>query len=92
MATDILSIPATSCECERCFSTAKRTITDDRNRLGASTIEALQLQKNWLRNNVVNSELLQLDRYIKSLEPDDDSNSEAVGSSSNSRDRGDDVG
>lgn len=97
MATDILSIPATSCECERCFSTAKRTITDDRNRLNASTIEALQLQKNWLRNDVVNSDLLELDRYIKSLDTGDsssagNSNSETVGNSGDSRDYSDDVG
>ena len=28
MAVDFLSIPSTSCECERCFSTAGRTITE----------------------------------------------------------------
>jgi hypothetical protein len=43
IATDYLSIPATSCECERSFLTAKRTITSDRNPLSAATIEALQL-------------------------------------------------
>lgn len=68
MATDFLSIPATSCECERCFLTAKRTITTDRNRLSAATIEALQLQKNWLRNDVVDSDLLRLELHVKSLD------------------------
>ncbi|KNG46888.1 transposase-like protein [Stemphylium lycopersici] len=42
ITTDYLSIPATSCECERSFSTARRTITSDRNSLSAATIEALQ--------------------------------------------------
>jgi hypothetical protein len=46
MATDYLVILCTSCDGERCFSSARRTITDDRNRLSGSTIEALQLQKN----------------------------------------------
>jgi len=65
IATDYLSIPATSCECERCFSTAKRTITSDRNSLNAATIEALQLQKNWLRHGVVDSEVLKLQLYVQ---------------------------
>ena len=55
MATDILSIPATSCECERCFSRARRTITDDRNSVKASTIEGLQLLKNWIQKGLVES-------------------------------------
>jgi hypothetical protein len=58
MAVDFLSIPSTSCECERCFSTAGRTITNDRNKLSPSTIEALQPQKNWLKNRVVASPLI----------------------------------
>jgi hypothetical protein len=41
MAVDFLSIPSTSCECERCFSTAGRTITNDWNSLSPATIEAL---------------------------------------------------
>ena len=35
MATDYLSVPCTSCDCERAFSSARRTITDDRNGLAA---------------------------------------------------------
>jgi hypothetical protein len=60
MALDYLSIPATSCDCERAFSRGRRTVTDDRNRLCGCTIEALQLQKNWLKNGVVNSYLVDL--------------------------------
>ena len=65
MAADFLSIPSTSCECERCFSSAKRTITCDRNSLLPSTIEACQLQKNWLKNEVVDSPLVKLSQHVQ---------------------------
>jgi hypothetical protein len=55
MAFDFLSIPSTSCECECCFSTASRTTTNNRNNLLPATIEALQLQENWLKNRMVTS-------------------------------------
>jgi hypothetical protein len=45
MAIDILSIPPMSAEPERLFSSAKRTITDERHRLGASAIEAIECLK-----------------------------------------------
>jgi hypothetical protein len=67
MATDYLAIPCTSCDCERCFSSARRTITDDRNRLSGSTIEALRLQKNWLRRGVVNSHITGLAKQVAGL-------------------------
>lgn len=57
LALDIYSIPAMSSECERVFSQTKRVITDDRNCLSASTIQAIQCQKNWLANKVVHSDL-----------------------------------
>jgi hypothetical protein len=47
MALDLLSIPAMSTEVERVFSSAKRLITGDRNRLQDNTIEVLQLLKYW---------------------------------------------
>lgn len=62
--TDYLSIPTTSCECERSFSTARRTITSARNSLSAATIEALQLQKNWLRHGIVDSEVQKLQQQV----------------------------
>lgn len=65
MATDYLCIPATSCECERAFSRARRTITCDRNSLSYGTIEALQLQKNWLARGVVKSSLLELQKHVQ---------------------------
>ncbi|KAK7189947.1 hypothetical protein PSPO01_03668 [Paraphaeosphaeria sporulosa] len=43
MAIDHLSMPATSCDYERCFSSARRTITYDRNLLSLAIIKALQL-------------------------------------------------
>ena len=60
-----LSIPSTSCECERSFSKARRTISDDRNKLGGTTIEAIQLQKSWLRHGVVKSSLNDLEILVK---------------------------
>jgi hypothetical protein len=65
MAMDYLSVPSTSCDCERAFSSAKRTVTCDRNLLSPQSIEALQLQKNWLRRGVVKSHLNKLILYIQ---------------------------
>ena len=67
IALDCPSIPCTSCECERTFSGGGRTITTDRNSLHGATIEALQLQKNWLKNGVVDSELKNLVKWFKKL-------------------------
>lgn len=48
LAFDALSIPAMSAECERCFSDAGRTITDERASLAPDSIEACSCVKNWL--------------------------------------------
>ena len=64
LACDFLSIPSTSCECERCFSLARRTITDDRNRLQPSVIEAIQLQKNWLRHGLIQTPYTEMEASI----------------------------
>ena len=69
IALDFLSIPATSCECERAFSRAKRTITMDRNRLSPDTIEALQLQRNWLLRKAIHSELFTIGDFIRRKTP-----------------------
>ena len=53
-ALDTLSIPATSTELERTFSQAKRFLTDDRNRLLATSFEALQCLKQWATQGVYN--------------------------------------
>jgi hypothetical protein len=52
-AFDTLACPATSCECERAFSSAKRLITPDRNSLGDELIEALECLKAWWDNGLV---------------------------------------
>lgn len=69
MALDFFSIPSTSCECERAFSGGRRTVTFERGSLHGATIEALQLQKNWLKNRVVTSELRKLMDYIEKFPP-----------------------
>jgi hypothetical protein len=65
MACDYLSIPSTSCECERAFSKARRTITADRNRLSGATIESIQLIRNWLQQGVVKSLLRDLEELVR---------------------------
>jgi hypothetical protein len=52
MAIDILSIPAMSDEPERVFSGARRTISWERARLGAETIEKLECLKHWLQSGI----------------------------------------
>ena len=49
MAIDIYSIPAMSSEPERVFSSAKHTVSDQRNSLEAKTIELLECMKSWFR-------------------------------------------
>jgi hypothetical protein len=68
MACNYLSIPSTSCECERAFSKARRTITCDRNRLSGATIESIQLQRNWLQRGVVKSSLRDLESLVRKAE------------------------
>jgi hypothetical protein len=47
-AYDALSIPAMSTECERCFSSSKKTI-ETRWALNADSIEACECQGHWIR-------------------------------------------
>ena len=49
MAIDFLSIPAMSAAPERCFSGAKETITDKRNKLGGEIIQAFECLKSWFK-------------------------------------------
>ena len=62
LALDLFSCLAMSAKCERVFSRAKQLITDERNRLTASTIQANELQKDWLRKKLVKSWLKKGDR------------------------------
>lgn len=52
MALDLFSVPATSAELEREFSSAKRLITPTRNRLNDDTIEEVELLRNWWRQGI----------------------------------------
>ena len=45
MARDILGVPASSVPCERAFSAAKHTDTDNRNRLLPEHLGAIQIAK-----------------------------------------------
>lgn len=52
MALDLFSIPATSADQEREFSSAKRLVTPARNRLHNDTIEEVELLRNWWRKGI----------------------------------------
>jgi hypothetical protein len=52
MARDLLSIPAMAADVERLFSAAKLTLTDQRGRMYAETLELLQLLKSWNRSRI----------------------------------------
>lgn len=52
-ALDVLAIPAMATDCERAFSLAKLTVTSQRHSLLGSTVEELQLLKNWVRGGCV---------------------------------------
>lgn len=48
-ALDMVSVPISSAECERIFSSAKLLITSSRNRLRPDIIEASECLRNWLK-------------------------------------------
>ncbi len=54
MAYDFLTIPAMSSECQRLFSSAKLTVTPQRQRLKADIIEAIEMMNKWFRRGLVN--------------------------------------
>jgi hypothetical protein len=47
MLSILFAIPAMSAECERVFSSTKKLITPERNRLAEEIIEASERLKNW---------------------------------------------
>jgi hypothetical protein len=55
-AFDTLSCPATSCECERVFSSTKKLITPERNSLADNTIEVLECLKAWFDKGFIERE------------------------------------
>ncbi|KAG6996097.1 putative AC transposase [Fusarium oxysporum f. sp. conglutinans] len=52
-ALDVLAIPAMATDCERAFSLAKLTVSSQRHSLLGSSIESVQLLKNWIRGGCV---------------------------------------
>ena len=52
-ALDVLALPAMSTDCERAFSLAKLTVSSQRHSLLGSSIESIQLLKNWVRGGCV---------------------------------------
>jgi hypothetical protein len=60
IALDHISIPAMSAEVERVFSSTKRLITPDRNRLSDEAIEILQLLKYWWNNELTGRKMKEL--------------------------------
>jgi hAT family C-terminal dimerisation region len=55
-AFDTLSCPATSCKCERVFSSAKKLITLERNSHADNTIEALECLRTWFDKGFIKRE------------------------------------
>ncbi len=67
LALDALSIPAMSADCERCFSEAGRTITDERASLEPEAIEACSCIKKLVDEEDVREAQHQGDILIYSL-------------------------
>ena len=67
MALDLLSIPAMSAEVERVFSSAKRLLTPDRNRMNNDSIKQTQLLKHWWSNELILSQPRQGERTLTPL-------------------------
>jgi hAT family C-terminal dimerisation region len=67
MALDLLSIPAMSAEVERVFSSVKRLLTPDRNRMNKDSIEETQLLKHWWSNELILKQLKQEGRVSTPL-------------------------
>ena len=80
MALDILSIPAMSADPKRLFSGAKITISDRRNRLRITTIQALECLKSWLKLiEILEEEIEDEDDGINTGEGTGDTNQEVEG-------------
>lgn len=72
MAIDILSVPAMSDDPERVFSCARRTISWDRARLSADTIEKLQCLSSWVKNDLIRKVYVSVGDEIMDVSGDDD--------------------
>jgi hypothetical protein len=57
MAIDVLSIPASRCECERVFSELGNLLESRRRNIGSELLAAIQCVRRWLRAEVGNDEV-----------------------------------
>ena len=53
LAFDSLSVPAMSSDVERIFSSAKKLLSRQRNRIDEGTVECVELLRDWWRKEVV---------------------------------------
>ncbi|KAG7410316.1 Zinc finger BED domain-containing protein RICESLEEPER 2 [Fusarium oxysporum f. sp. raphani] len=72
LAIDVLSVPAMSDDPERVFSCARRTISWDRARLSADTVEKLQCLSNWVKNDLIRKVYVAVDDEVMEVASDDD--------------------
>ena len=72
MAIDVLSVPAMSDDPERVFSGTRRTISWDRARLSAETIEKLECLGNWVKNDLIRKLYVAVDDKIMDISGDRD--------------------
>jgi len=80
MALDILLIPVMLADPKRLFSGTKITISDCRNRLGITTIQALECLKSWLKLvEILEEEIKNEDDGINTGEGTRDTNQEVKG-------------
>lgn len=67
MAIEVLSVPAMSDDPERVFSCTRRTISWDRTRLLAETIEKLECLGNWVQNDLIRKLYVAVDDEIMDI-------------------------
>jgi hypothetical protein len=72
MAIEVLSVPAMSDDPERVFSCTRRTISWDRTRLSAETIEKLECLGNWVKNDLIRKLYVAVDDEIMDISGDRD--------------------
>jgi len=72
MAIEVLSVPAMSDDPERVFSCIRRTISWDRTRLLAETIEKLECLGNWVKNDLIRKLYVAVDDEIMDISGDRD--------------------
>ena len=67
MAIEVLSVPVMSDDLKRVFSCTRRTISWDRARLSAETIEKLECLGNWVQNDLIRKLYVAVDDEIMDI-------------------------